>query len=95
MRTITFYWLKNHEDLDRVKAALESLKEIPEIVDLFVGVPAETGDHLMDESYDVMVYIEYESEDGLKALLESPIHKAAGPIFMECLKNAQGYSVRV
>lgn len=93
MKTMIFYWIEDKKNYDRIKSAVDSLADIPEVLDLVSGSAAQLGDHIMDETFDIGVVITFAGQDGLSSLLKSPIHDKASAIFKEvCSRTPQGYS---
>jgi hypothetical protein len=74
-----FFWLKNPgsvADRDRLIQGLQTLKKIPSIKDLHIGLPAETEKRdVVDASYSVSELLFFESLEKQKLYQDHPIHK--------------------
>jgi len=75
-----FFWLKrqgNMEDRDQLIAGLRTLKAIPVIRDLQVGIPASTEKRdVVDNSFDVSELIVFDNAADQKIYQDHPIHQA-------------------
>jgi hypothetical protein len=75
-----FFWLKTPgslPDRDRLIAGLRTLKNIPVIRKLQIGVPAGTEKReVVDASYDVSELMYFDSAADQKAYQDHPIHLA-------------------
>jgi hypothetical protein len=75
-----FFWLKNPAspaDRDRLIAGLRTLRGIPEIRELRIGVPAATEQRsVVDSSYQVSELMVFDSVEDQRRYQEHPIHKA-------------------
>ncbi|HNR32838.1 MAG TPA: Dabb family protein [Candidatus Hydrogenedentes bacterium] len=75
-----YFWLK--EDIDATeyeafRAGLESLRDIPGVVDLYVGVPAATPPRpVVDASYTFGLVVVLEELDAHDRYQAHPLHKA-------------------
>lgn len=74
-----FFWLKrpdSPEDRDRLIAGLRSLKAIPVIRRLEIGVPADTEQRdVVDGSYHVSELMYFDSVQDQKSYQDHPVHK--------------------
>lgn len=75
-----FFWLKrpgNAKDRDQLIAGLHTLKAIPVIRDLQVGIPANTEKRdVVDNSFDVSELIVFDDAADQKIYQDHPIHQA-------------------
>lgn len=75
-----FFWLKRHgsqEDRDRLIAGLRTLRGIPVIQNLEIGIPASTeARDVVDASYDVSELMFFGSVEDQKTYQDHPIHQA-------------------
>lgn len=75
-----FFWLKrpgNLADRDQLIAGLHTLKAIPVIRDLQVGVPASTEKRdVVDNSFDVSELMVFDNAVDQKVYQDHPIHQA-------------------
>ncbi|MCI4591677.1 Dabb family protein [Sphingobium sp. BYY-5] len=75
-----FFWLKNpgsKVDRDQLIAGLATLKDIPVIRSLQIGVPASTEKRdVIDASYDVTELMYFDNLADQKAYQDHPIHLA-------------------
>jgi hypothetical protein len=75
-----FFWLKNPAsaaDRDKLIAGLRTLRGIPEIRELRIGVPAATEQRsVVDSSYQVSELMVFDSVEDQRRYQEHPIHKA-------------------
>lgn len=74
-----FFWLKNPDSAEDRKSLIEglnSLREIPQIQALHVGVPASTVSRdVIDSSYQVSELMFFNSVEGQDEYQSHPIHK--------------------
>ncbi|MDQ8204087.1 Dabb family protein [Pelagicoccus sp. SDUM812003] len=74
-----FFWLKrpdSMEDRDLLIAGLRSLKDIPEVKGIHIGVPASTEKRdVVDNSFSVSEILYFESAEQQDAYQVHPIHK--------------------
>lgn len=74
-----FFWLKNpssEADRDKLIAGLKTLRGIPVIRELRVGVPAATEARgVVDSSYQVSELMVFDSIEDQKAYQDHPIHQ--------------------
>ncbi|MEC3912462.1 Dabb family protein [Sphingobium sp. CR2-8] len=75
-----FFWLKrpgNPADRDRLIAGLRTLRAIPVIRDLQIGVPASTEKRdVVDSSFDVSELMVFDNPADQKVYQDHPIHQA-------------------
>jgi len=75
-----FFWLKrpgSQEDRDRLIAGLRTLRGIPVIRNLEIGIPASTeARDVVDASYDVSELMFFDSVEDQKSYQDHPIHHA-------------------
>lgn len=75
-----FFWLKNSgspSDRDQLIAGLRTLKDIPAIRNLQIGVPANTEKReVVDASYDVSELMYFDNAMDQKTYQDHPIHQA-------------------
>lgn len=73
-----FFWLKNpgsKEDLKKLLAGLETLRNIETVKTLHVGVPAETEHRpVVDASYSASEMMFFDDLEGQKVYQDHPIH---------------------
>ena len=76
---IVYFWLKHpdsEEDRAALIAGLETLKAVPTIKDLHIGVPAATeARDVLDNSFDVSEVMVFEDMDGHNVYQTHPLHK--------------------
>ncbi len=75
-----FFWLKRpgeQADRNQLIAGLRTLRAIPVIRDLQIGVPAPTEERsVVDASYDVSELMYFDNAADQKAYQDHPIHQA-------------------
>lgn len=75
-----FFWLKNpssEADAQKLIAGLRTLRAIPKIRELRIGVPAATEQRsVVDCSYQVSELMVFDSVEDQRRYQEHPIHKA-------------------
>jgi hypothetical protein len=75
-----FFWLKqpgSQADRDRLIAGLRTLRDIPVIRRLEIGIPASTEKRdVVDSSYDVSELMYFDNAQDQKAYQDHPIHQA-------------------
>lgn len=75
-----FFWLKrpgSQEDRDKLVAGLRTLRDIPVIRKLLIGLPADTEKRsVVDASYDVSELMHFDNAEDQKAYQDHPIHLA-------------------
>ena len=75
-----FFWLKrpgSQEDRDRLIAGLRTLRGIPVIRNLEIGIPASTeARDVVDASYDVSELMFFDSVEDQKSYQDHPLHLA-------------------
>ncbi|MBR9896065.1 MAG: Dabb family protein [Gammaproteobacteria bacterium] len=76
---MVYFWLNNPgstEDKAKLIAGLESLKAIPQIHSIHIGVPANTLKRdVIDNSFDVSELMFFESVEAQNEYQSHPIHK--------------------
>ncbi|QCR22123.1 Dabb family protein [Pontibacter sp. SGAir0037] len=73
-----FFWLSNAgsaEDRAQLLEGLNSLKEIEEIRQLHIGVPADTNRPVIDSSYEFSLLMLFESKEAHDAYQVHPVHQ--------------------
>lgn len=74
-----FFWLKNpssKEDLEKLLAGLQTLKNIETIRRIHIGVPAGTEHRdVVDSSFNASELMFFDSLEGQKTYQDHPIHK--------------------
>ena len=79
IRHQAFFWLHrtgNQDDRDALIAGLRVLKEIEEIQELQIGVPASTESRdVVDNSFDVLEVMLFKSLADQKTYQDHPIHQ--------------------
>lgn len=71
-----FFWLKNPADAGKLLGGLKTLGSIPQVKELFIGVPASTEKReVVDNSYHVSELIYFESLESQKEYQDHPIHQ--------------------
>ena len=74
-----FFWLKNpssKEDLQALQAGLKTLRQIKEVRQLLIGVPASTEKRdVVENSYHVSELMFFDDLAGQKAYQDHPVHK--------------------
>lgn len=71
-------WLKEPGNLAHRKqiiAGSKKLRNIPGVQDLRVGSVVPSDREVVDSSYDVALYLRFDSQGDLQKYLEHPIHK--------------------
>ncbi len=75
-----FFWLKqpgSQADREKLIAGLRTLRDVPVIRRLEIGIPAGTENRdVVDASYDVSELMFFDSVEDQKAYQDHPIHKA-------------------
>jgi hypothetical protein len=75
-----FFWLKNpasEADKDKLIAGLRTLRGVPQLRELRIGVPAPTEQRsVVDSSYQVSELMVFDSVEDQRRYQEHPIHKA-------------------
>lgn len=72
-----FFWLKDSgsaADRQALYEGLTALKEIPEIQQAYVGVPASTDRPVIDRSYDYSITFVFSDRATQNAYQEHPMH---------------------
>ena len=73
-----FFWLKNpesKEDLNKLLEGLKTLKKIPSVKEMYIGVPASTEKReVVDNSYSASELIFFDDVAGQDAYQVHPIH---------------------
>lgn len=74
-----FFWLKGSApkaDVDKLIAGLQTLRNIPEVRELRIGVPAGTEERsIVDSSYSVSELIVFDTVEDQKRYQDHPIHQ--------------------
>lgn len=71
-----FFWLKNPEDAAKLLEGLKTLRAIPQVKQLFTGLPAGTEKReVVDNSYHVSELIYFESLAAQKEYQDHPVHQ--------------------
>lgn len=76
---VVLVWLKqpgNHEHRERIIAGSEKLRQIPGVLDLQAGAVISSERDLVEDSYDVGLYLRFASRQDLRDYLAHPLHKA-------------------
>jgi hypothetical protein len=80
-----FFWLKrpgSQEDRDRLIAGLRTLRGIPVIRNLEIGIPASTeARDVVDASYDVSELMFFDSVEDQKSYQDQAFVKACEPLW--------------
>lgn len=80
LRHQVYFWLKrpgNEADRKQLIAGLRTLKAIPQVRELFIGVPANTeARDVVDNSFDVSEHMVFGSTADQKAYQDHPLHEA-------------------
>ncbi|MCC2978063.1 Dabb family protein [Sphingomonas sp. PL-96] len=75
-----FFWLKNpasKADADKLIAGLRTLRDIPQIRELRIGMPAATEQRsVVDSSYQVSELMVFDTVEDQRRYQDHPIHKA-------------------
>jgi hypothetical protein len=75
-----FFWLKNPAstaDAEKLIAGLRTLRAIPQIRELRIGVPAATEQRsVVDNSYQVSELMVFDTVEDQRRYQEHPVHKA-------------------
>ncbi len=77
---IVLLWLKepgNHEHIQQVVDVSNQLKEIPGIQELRVGKSIPSERKIVDDSFDVGLYMVFDSKEAMHRYLVHPNHKKA------------------
>ncbi|MDR6708814.1 MULTISPECIES: Dabb family protein [unclassified Novosphingobium] len=70
-----FFWLKNSDDRDALIAGLESLRAIPQIRALHIGIPAATEQRdVVESGFAVSELMQFDSPADQKAYQDHPLH---------------------
>lgn len=73
-----FFWLEDGDseaDRQALYEGLQTLKEISEIQQAYIGVPAPTNRSVIDRSYDYSITFVFEDQEAQDAYQEHPIHE--------------------
>lgn len=74
-----FFWMKapgRQADVDKLIAGLETLRGIPEIRELRIGVPANTENRsVVDGSYGVSELMVFDTVEDQRRYQDHPVHK--------------------
>jgi hypothetical protein len=73
-----YFWLKPDlapEQREKFRAALESLRGIPAVQEMFVGIPASTDRPVVDRTYSVALTVLLKDMEGHDAYQVHPLHK--------------------
>ncbi len=80
LRHMALFWLKrpdSAEDRARLIAGLETLRAIPQVRTLHIGVPASTEDRdVVDHSWSVSESMTFDSLEDQAAYQPHPLHQA-------------------
>lgn len=77
---VVLVWLKepgNLDHADRIISASHSLRDIPGVRSVKAGRVMKSKRPVVDDSYDVGLYLEFDSRDAMEAYLVHPKHQAA------------------
>ena len=87
-----YFWLRDglsEEEKGRFYKGLLELKNIPSVVDLYVGIPAKTQKRqILDDSYTYAVVVIFQDIAGHDSYQVHPVHQ-------EFLRNFSSYWERV
>lgn len=76
IRHIVFFTAKNHDDLEAIHDGLMMLKDIPYARHFEVGRNLR-ADTITEADVDLVVYVEFDTEDALEAYKAHPIYQQA------------------
>jgi hypothetical protein len=75
-----YFWLKNpgsQKDREQLIAGLKTLKQVPSVKALHIGLPATTEKRdVVDNSFDVSELMFFDDLEGQSAYQSHPIHQA-------------------
>ena len=77
---IVLIWLKepgNEQHIKRIVDQSKNLKQISEIRQLRVGKSIPSNRKIVDDSFDVGIYMTFDSMEDMQRYLQHPIHKMA------------------
>ena len=77
---VVLVWLKesgNEQHIDQIIDATKALKEIPEIKQLRVGKSIPSNRKIVDDSFDVGLYMTFLTVEDMQSYLQHPKHKQA------------------
>ena len=94
-----FFWLKepgNEAHIAQLKAGLQSLRDIPQVKQLWTGVPASTEKReVVDNSWDVSELMFFSSVEDQDAYQIHPLHKAFVEQYSHLWDKVVVYDVKV
>ncbi|KQM97310.1 stress responsive alpha-beta barrel domain-containing protein [Sphingobium sp. Leaf26] len=94
-----FFWLKrpgSQADRDRLIAGLRTLRDIPVIRRLDIGVPASTEKRdVVDSSYDVSELMYFDNAQDQKIYQDHPIHQAFVKVCEELWQKVTVYDMMI
>ncbi|MEX0928606.1 MAG: Dabb family protein [Balneolales bacterium] len=72
-----FFWLKDKDsetDAQKLYEGLKMIKDIPEVMEGYIGVPAVAGRSVIDGSYDFSITFIFEDQEAEQAYQVHPDH---------------------
>lgn len=75
---VVLIWLQdagNQEHMQKVAKITEQLKTIPEVKELRVGSSIPSNRKIVDDSFDLGIYMEFESKEDMEIYLQHPKHQ--------------------
>lgn len=75
---VVYFWLKDgvtEAEKQQFMKNCEKMREIPEVLNLRVGIPAGTDREVVDNSYDVMLIVENADTAGQEAYQIADLHE--------------------
>lgn len=77
---IVLIWLKdagNQEHIQQVAEVTKQLEAIPEIQELRMGTSVPSNRKIVDDSFDIGIYMIFKSEESMEIYLRHPKHQEA------------------
>lgn len=75
---IVFFWLHENTPPEAKRQLIDDCKQylgtVESVKTLAVGIPAGTPRHVVDNSYDVCIVVEFENKEGHDAYQSAPKH---------------------
>jgi hypothetical protein len=75
---IVFIWLNepgNEEHIKKIISSAQELRKIPQIQELRIGKSIPSDRKIVDDSFDIGLYMTFASKTGLKTYLVHDLHK--------------------
>lgn len=87
---VVFIWLNEPGNQDHINQLISSthvLRQIPEVLELKVGNSVESDRAIVDDSFDVGLYMVFDSTNSLERYLNHPTHVEAVKTTLQPLAN--------